>query len=656
MARFRRSGVICLMACLGAGTLPAGTTLLAQPQQSEWNYFGGSKAFNRYSSLDQIHRDNVADLRIVWRRPAVRSELTEAFPDLYPSVYLRSTPIIVDGVLYTQDAHGLVIALDAATGETVWQQELVELTQEEAEAESTRGVDYWSSGSGDDRILAVRGQYLYALNTSTGEPYGDFGDDGRVSLRFEDRQPLAGRFSDSSGPIIVGDVVVVSGLADGAGDRGNKREAVSEDARGYDVRTGELRWTFHAVPREGEFGVDTWGNDSWKVAGDMGAWSLMSADEELGHVYVAFSAPTTAWYGGWRPGDNLFSNSLVALDAQTGERVWHFQMIHHGLWDYEPIGPATLGEITVEGRRIPVVMQPTKHAFLFVFDRRNGEPVWPIEERPVPASTVPGEPASPTQPFPTKPPPFDWQGITEADVIDYTPALNRQARELASQYVTGPLFTPPSVPSDEPGGTKGSLLYPGSWGAGNWNTGAFDPETGVYYAVSNSSYGPTNRNAVKQTDPAATMEYAYEPAAAPTIDGLFIMKPPHGRITALDLNNGEQLWMAANGDGQRKHPLLRHLNLPPLGVPNRPAPLLTKTLLFLGEGSNAIMGTLDEEWAWGKVLRAYDKATGDVVWAMELPSGTTAAPMTYMHEGKQYIVVTVASQDHPAEYVALALP
>jgi quinoprotein glucose dehydrogenase len=656
MARFRRSVIICLIASLGAGALPAATTPPAQPQQSEWSYFGGSKGFTRYSPLDQIHRDNVADLRIAWRRPAVRSELTEAFPDLFPSAYLRSTPIFVDGVLYAQDAHGLVIALDAATGEIVWEQELVEFTQEEADGEPTRGVDYWSSGSGDDRILAVRGEYLYALNTGTGEPYGDFGDDGRVSLRFEDRQPLAGSFSDSSGPIIVGDVVVVSGITAGAGDRGNKREAVPEDARGYDVRTGELLWTFHVVPQEGEFGVETWGNDSWKVAGDMGAWSLMSADEELGYVYVAFSAPTTAWYGGWRPGDNLFSNSLVALDAQTGERVWHFQMIHHGLWDYEPIGPATLGEVTVDGRRVPVVMQPTKHAFLFVFDRRNGEPLWPIEERPVPASTVPGEAASPTQPFPTKPPPFDWQGITEADLIDYTPALNRQARELASQYVTGPLFTPPSVPSDEPGGTKGSLLYPGAWGAGNWNTGAFDPETGVYYAVSNSPYGPGSRNAVKQTDPAATMEYAYEPTAAPTIDGLFISKPPHGRITALDLNRGEQLWMAANGDGQRKHPLLRHLNLPPLGVPNRPAPLLTKTLLFLGEGSNAVMGTLDEEWAWGRVFRAYDKATGDVVWAMELPSGTTAGPMTYMLDGRQYIVVSVGDQNHPPEYVALALP
>jgi len=656
MARSRRSVIICLMASLGAGALPAARTPPAQPQQSEWSYFGGSKGFTRYSPLDQIHRDNVADLRIVWRRPAVRSELTEAFPDLFPSAYLRSTPIFVGGVLYAQDAHGLVIALDAATGEIVWEQELVEFTQEEADGEPTRGVDYWSSGSGDDRILAVRGEYLYALNTGTGEPYGDFGDDGRVSLRFEDRQPLAGSFSDSSGPIIVGDVVVVSGITAGAGDRGNKREAVPEDARGYDVRTGELLWTFHVVPQEGEFGVETWGNDSWKVAGDMGAWSLMSADEELGYVYVAFSAPTTAWYGGWRPGDNLFSNSLVALDAQTGERVWHFQMIHHGLWDYEPIGPATLGEVTVDGRRIPVVMQPTKHAFLFVFDRRNGEPVWPIEERPVPASTVPGEAASPTQPFPTKPPPFDWQGITEADLIDYTPALNRQARELASQYVTGPLFTPPSVPSDEPGGTKGSLLYPGAWGAGNWNTGAFDPETGVYYAVSNSPYGPGSRNAVKQTDPAATMEYAYEPTAAPTIDGLFIMKPPHGRITALDLNRGEQLWMAANGDGQRKHPLLRHLNLPPLGVPNRPAPLLTKTLLFLGEGSNAVMGTLDEEWAWGRVFRAYDKATGDVVWAMELPSGTTAGPMTYMLDGRQYIVVSVGDQNHSPEFVALALP
>ena len=361
MARFRRSVIICLMASLGAGAQPAAPTPLAQPQQSEWSYFGGSKAFTRYSPLDQIDRDNVSQLEIVWRRPAVRNDLMEAFPDLFARAYLRSTPIIIDGVLYAQDAHGLVIALDGRTGEAVWRQDLVAFTEEEAEGAPTRGVDYWSDGEGDERIVAVRGEYLYAINATTGEPYDDFGDGGRVYLRYEDGAAPAGRFSDSSGPIVVRDVVVISGLSGGAGDRGNKKETVSEDARGYDVRTGELRWTFHAVPREGEFGVDTWGNDSWKVAGDMGAWSLMSADEELGHVYVAFSAPTSAWYGGWRPGDNLFSNSLVALDAQTGERVWHYQMIHHGLWDYEPIGPATLGEITVDGRRIPVVMQPTKH-------------------------------------------------------------------------------------------------------------------------------------------------------------------------------------------------------------------------------------------------------------------------------------------------------
>ncbi len=656
MARSGQFFAFCLLGSLVAAALPAATTSSQGSPQEGWRYFGGNKSFTRYSGLDQIHRDNVKDLQIVWRRPAVRNALTEAFPDLYPDAYLRATPIMIDGVLHTQDAHGLVVALDGETGETLWEQDLVVSTLEEADASSTRGVDYWSNGTGDERILAIRGEYLYALNTRTGEPYGGFGDGGRVSLRFHERQPFARAFSDSTGPLVVGDVVVVTGITGGAGDGGNKKEAAPEDVRGFDAQTGRLLWTFHPVPQAGEFGTDTWGDDSWKVAGDLGAWALMTADEELGYVYISLSAPTSAWYGGWRPGDNLFSNTLVALDVKTGERVWHFQMIHHDLWEYDNIGPAILGEITVDGRRIKAVMQPNKNAFLFVLDRTNGEPVWPIEERPVPQSTVPGEESSPTQPFPTKPPPFDQQGMTDDDLIDYTPELKQRAREIVKDYQIGPLYTPPSVPSDEPGGTKGTIVYPGAWGNGNWNTGAFDPETGIYYAVSNTSYGPTNRAVVKQTDPDATMEYAYVPSPRLELDGLFFNKGPYGRITALDLNRGEQLWMTANGNGPRNHPLLKNLNLPPLGSPNRPAPLVTKTLLFLGEGSNAVSGTLNEDWAWGNVFRAYDKATGDVIWAMELPSGTTAGPMTYMLHGKQYIIVSIGAQDHPPEYIALALP
>jgi glucose dehydrogenase len=624
----------------------------------EWRYFGGNKAFTRYSPLDQINRDNVKNLRIVWRRPAVSDQLTQAFPDLRVNNYLRSTPIVVDAVLYAQNAHGLVVAFDGETGKTVWEQELFARTREEANGSATRGVDYWRGGAGnaDRRIFAIRGEYLYALDATTGKPVPGFGDQGRASLHFEENQPLAARFNDSTGPLVVSNVVVVTGNTAGAGDTGTfKKEAAPEDVRGFDAQSGKLLWTFHVVPRPGEFGNDTWGNESWKIAGDLGAWNPMTADEELGYVYVPLTAPTASAYGVWRPGDNLFADSIVALDAKTGRRVWHFQTVHHNLWEWENVGPAMLGDITVDGRRIKAVMQPNKNGFLFVLDRTNGKPVWPIEERLVPQSNVPGERTSPTQPFPTKPPAFDRQGVSDADLIDYTPELKARARDIAKDFVTGPMFTPPSITTEEPGTNRGTLMLPGSWGAANWNTGAFDPETGIYYATSASLPGPSNRAIKKMTNPEATMEYA-SVGTFPEIEGLPIIKGPYGRITALNLNTGTQVWMVPNGDGPRHHPLLKALNLPPLGVPNRPAPVLTKTLLFLGEGSNAVSGTPQTDWGWGKKFRAYDKATGSVIWETELPSGTTGGPMTYMLKGKQYIVVPIGSRSEPAEYVALALP
>jgi quinoprotein glucose dehydrogenase len=624
----------------------------------EWRYFGGDKAFTRYSPLDQITRDNVKNLRVVWRRPAVNEELTQAFPDLRVNNYLRSTPIVIDGVLYTQNAHGLVVAIDGESGKTVWEQELFARTREEANGAATRGVDYWRGGAGnaDKRIFAIRSEYLYALNAETGKPVAGFGDQGRASLHFAENQPLAGRFNDSTGPMVVGNVVVVTGNTAGAGDTGTfKKEAAPEDVRGFDAVSGKLLWTFHVVPHPGEFGNETWGNDSWKIAGDLGAWNPMTADEELGYVYIPLTAPTAAAWGVWRPGDNLFADSLVALDAKTGKRVWHFQTVHHNLWEWEPVGPAMLVDITVDGRRIKAVAQANKNAFLFVLDRATGKPVWPIEERPVPQSNVAGEHTSPTQPFPTKPPAFDRQGVTDDDLIDYTPELKARARDIAKDFVTGPMFTPPSITTEEPGTNRGTLMVPGSWGAANWNTGAFDPDTGFYYATSAILPGPSNRAIKKMTNPEATMEYA-SVGTFPDIEGLPIIKGPYGRITALNLNTGTQVWMVANGDGPRNHPLLKTLNLPPLGVPNRPAPLLTKTLLFLGEGSNAVSGTPQTDWGWGKKFRAYDKATGAVIWETELPSGTTGGPMTYMLKGKQYIVVPVGSRTEPAEYVALAFP
>ena len=653
---------LCSGLCV-VGTLAVQTQERAAP--GEWRYFGGDQAFTRYSPLDQIDRDNVGDVQIVWRRSAVASEWTDAFPELRANEYLRSTPVMIDGVLYAPNALGLIEAFDPGTGETIWQQEPFALTLREVAGRSTRGVAYWSAGS-DQRLFVVRGEYLYALDLRTGRRIGNFGlsDQGRVDLHWD--RPMAARFSWTSGPIVVGDVVVVAGTTGGAGDGGSVWEAAPEDVRGFDVRTGRLLWTFHVVPREGEFGADTWGKGSGEHSGDLGSWCCLTADEALGYVYVPLSAPTSSIYGGHRPGDNLFSDSLVALDARTGERVWHFQMVHHDLWEYDSMGPAILGDITVDGRAIKALMQPSKTGFLFVFDRVTGEPVWPIEERPVPQSSVPGEQTSPTQPFPTKPPPFDRQGLTEDGLIDFTPELRAEALGLLEPYVLGQLFTPPSLWSEQ--GKKGTVTIPGGWGAGNWHTGAFDPDTGMYYAVSHTM--PGVRGAFPNFSASGTMDYASPPRGGglPDLHGLPLTKPPYGRITALDLTTGEEAWMAANGDGPRDHPLLKDLDLPPLGIPNRPAPLITKTLLLIGEGSDAVIGTVrrrnedepepefGDAWKWGKKFRAYDKATGMVIWETELPSGTTAGPMTYLFNGKQFVVVSVGSRDDPPEWVALALP
>ena len=640
------ASVLGLLTFLSVG---GGAELLAQSDDAstEWQYYGGNLAFNRYAPLDQIDRTNVADIEVVWRRPGVDPSYLEAFPDLNPSAYLRSTPVLVDGVLYAPNSFGLVEAFDPGTGRTLWVQEPFEPTIEEVRGRSNRGVQLWGEG-GDRRIILVREPYLYALDPATGRLLSDFGEGGRVLLSPGGSE----RFRWSFSPIVVGEVIVVAGIIGSAGDSGEVKEALPEDVRGFDVRTGRHLWTFHILPRQGEFGHDTWGDGSSEWAGDMGSWCCLSADEETGIVYVPSSAPTAAYYGGHRPGSNLFSNSLIALNAETGERLWHFQMVHHDLWEYDTVGPPVLGDIVVEGRTIRAVMQPSKTGFLYVFDRDTGEPVWPIEERSVPQSTVPGERSSPTQPFPTKPPPFGAQGATEDDLIDFTPELRAKARELVKPFRLGPIFTPPSMPTPGPSGELGTLTRPGIWGSGNWHSGAFDPETGYYYAVSHQL--PDIHTINSATGPDATMMYAGRSnleSAVPTIDGLPIFKPPYGRITAIDMSRGEHAWMVPNGDGPRDHPLLAGLDVGPLGISGRAAPLVTKRLLFIGEGSDAVIGTTGS----GLNFRAYDKATGEVVWTKELEAGTTGAPMTYMHDGTQYIVVAIGGNDREAEWVALAL-
>lgn len=612
----------------------------------EWHSYNGDKGSTKYSPLDQIDQKNVKDLRILWRHAAVDPAFSEAYSGGVSNNF-RSTPLMVHGTLYASNGVGLVEAFEGATGKTVWTQEPLLKGPEGFAGVAGRGVAYWTDGT-DERILSVRGHDLFALNAKTGKIYKDFGADGKVDLI----EGLgASRYNwTSPEPFVVKDVVIVGGQ--GRNEAPGETGIPPGDIRAYDVRTGKLRWTFHVIPREGEFGTDTWEQDSWKTTGSAKVWSVMSADEDLGYLYVPLSSAANDFYGGERPGSNLFSDSLVCIDVRTGKRVWHYQLVHHDLWDYDLAAAPIIGDIVVNGKKTKVVVQVTKMAFVFVFDRVTGQPIWPIEERPVPKSTVPGEYTSPTQPFPTKPAPFDRQGLTVDDVIDFTPELHAEAMDILKHYVIGPIYTPPSIKSDDPNGMKGTMAVPGWVGGANWNGAALDPDTGILYVPSATAPFVASLRS-------GTAKEGYKYLLADRLygvgpQGLPLTKPPYGRITAIDLNRGEHLWMVPNGDGPRNHPLLKGLNLPPLGQPARPAPLLTKTLLFVGE-MDAI-GLSMPPGGGGTKFRAFDKVTGAVLWETDLSAGTTGAPMTYMMQGKQYIVVAIGGKFHPAEFVALGLP
>ena len=646
---------------LGLGLLVSLHAPSARGQQGmdrgEWHHYAGDAGATKYSSLDQIDAENVGTLQIAWQRPGVDQSILNRVPDLSYGAALAATPIMVDGILYSPNAVGLVEAFDPGTGDTIWVQEPMDEGPEAYRGTATRGVAYWTDGT-DERILVQRGRYLMALNTKTGRPNAEFGDGGRVDLTVG-LGPDA-RYRWGGAPLVVRDVVV---LGQSMTDTFETKEAPRGDVRAFDVRTGDLRWTFHTIPQAGEFGTDTWDDDAWSYTGHAPVWSLFSADAELGYVYMPVSSPTSDMYGGHRGGDNLFGQSLVCVDAETGARVWHYQIVHHGLWDYDLPAAPILVDLEVEGRPglTRAVVQLTKQAFAFVFDRVTGEPIWPIEERPVPQSATPGERTSPTQPFPTKPPAFDRQGATEDNLIDFTPELRAEALEIVRDYTMGPLFTPPSIRGD---GNAGTIQLPGSQGGADVQGAAFDPETGYLYVPSITA--PFVADIVEGNPDRTNLRYLKGTRmwiAGPR--GLPLFKPPYGRITALDMNRGEIVWQVANGDGPRDHPAIRHLNVGRLGSPGRPSPLATKTLLFVGEGSRyspvssrvpenmpiEIATNYAEPW-----FRAYDKATGDVVWEMELPGVTTAAPVTYMHEGTQYIVVAVGGTDAPPRWIGLSLP
>ena len=622
----------------------------------DWQAFGADLGSTKYTPLDQINGNNVSDLEIAWRRPALDEYYRSLNPEQRFSTRYMALPLVIDGVAYIPNGVGLVEAFNPGTGETIWVQKPFG-GAEDLPGTVTRGVAYWTDGD-DERILVQRGVYLYALNAGTGEVYPAFGDAGRVHLQIE--SPDAPRFRWGGVPMVVRDVVIIG---QAMSDSFVNKEALRGDVRAFDVRSGALRWVFHTIPQQGEFGTDTWQDKSWSYTGHAPMWALFSADEELGLVYMPLSSSTNDMYGGHRVGDDLFSQSLVAVNAETGERVWHYQTVHHGLWDYDLPAAPILMDITVLDRAIQAVTQITKQGFVFVFDRKTGEPVWEIEERPVPQAETPGEVTSPTQPFPTKPAPFERLGAIEENLIDFTPELRAEALEITRRYVTGPLFTPPSARGDGPNDTQGTIQLPGSQGGADIQGAAFDPETGYLYIPSITSPFVADLREGPDSGNLRYIKGTRRWIAGPR--GLPLFKPPYGRITAIDMNTGEHVWMVPNGDGPRDHPAIAHLNLGPLGVPGRPAPLLTKTLLFIGEGlTNVIrdrrvppdMPIEIATNSGGPFFRAYEKASGKTVWEVELEAGTSGSPVSYMYEGRQYVVVAIGDREHSPELVAFALP
>jgi quinoprotein glucose dehydrogenase len=672
----------------------AGASLVGQSgaQNGEWRSYGGDIGHTRYSPLDQIDATNFNKLEIAWR-----FKTDNLGPR--PEYQFESTPLMAKGVLYsTAGSRRAVVALDAATGEMLWMHSENEGARGAAAPRqlSGRGLAYWSDGR-DDRILYVTPGYrLIALDAKTGIPVSSFGQNGVVDLKLEDDQEMDlvnGEIGLHATPMVAKNVVIV-GAAHKTGGNPKSRRNEKGYVRGFDVRSGKRLWIFHTIPLPGEFGNDTWERDSWSYTGNTGVWAQISVDEELGLAYLPVEMPTGDYYGGHRPGSGLFGESLVAVDLQTGKRKWHFQFVHHGIWDHDlPCAPI-LANITVNGRAIKAVAQPSKQGWLYVLNRETGEPVWPIEERPVPKGDVPGEWYAPTQPFPTKPPAYERQGVSIDDLIDFTPELRAEAVKVIQRYKIGPIFTPPVVSK-----LDGPLSTLTAGFATNWPGGAYDPETHIAYIYSQSGASPLSLvvpppdlsdmnfiqgNAIagarrtggsgsaagggrtgEGATPAAATPAAATPAPAAaageggggglSVQGLPLLKPPYARISAIDLNKGEILWHIAHGetaDNIKNHPALKGLPIPRTGRPGLVGPLVTRTLLIAGEGG---VGTTPSGQR-GAMLRAYNKADGKDAGAVYMPAPQSGSPMTYLLNGKQYIVLAVSGGNYSGELLAFRLP
>src|SRR5262245_54636287 len=658
MAYFRYTSLAGIALILSA-TLPAlgqdaKPSITGKP--GEWRYLNSDPMATRYSPLDQITRDNFKNLKLAWRwKPAIGpapSSLggtAQGNGDPTFAMYRsESTPVMANGVLYTAaGGQRVVAALDAATGKQLWMWMGMDEGGRDRKAprrNAGRGVGYWTDGVEERIFVITTGFFLVALDAKTGTMVPSFGVNGAVDLMKElnvDYDHVT-RIGNSSPPMVYGNTVMIPPALEEGFVPDNMRNTPGY-VLAFDARTGKQKWAFHTVPKAGELGADTWEGNSNSYTGNTGVWAPISVDPELGYAYLPVESPTNDYYGGHRLGSNLFANTVVCVEIETGKRVWHYQITHHDIWNYDLSSAPQLVNMTVNGRPVKALVQLSKQGYAYVLDRVTGQPIWPIEERAVPTSDVPGERAWPTQPHPTKPAPYDYQGYNENDLIDFTPELRAEAIRIASQYRRGPLFTPPSEIKEN--GTKGTWYNPGGTGGSLWQSGAFDPETNYFYIPSKTGPGVITVRHDSKSD----LRFSRGPGGIDlSVQGLPILKPPYSRITALDLNTGESAWVVPLGTTPARvsqNPALKGINLPNTGGINLHATLLvTKTLLIAGEG-----------WGGAPVVRAYDKMTGAVLGEVKIPGMMGSMPMTYRVNGKQYIAFTVGTPTEPAELVALAL-
>jgi quinoprotein glucose dehydrogenase len=678
-------------ACTAAEPAGGPSADLPSTAKGDWPVYTADLHGTRYSPLDQINADNFDDLELAW------SFKTDNLGNR-PEYKLEGTPLAVNGVLYTTaGTRRAAIALDGRTGELIWMYSMREGKRGGYAPRqlSGRGLSYWTDGRGDERVLYVTPGYrLVCLNAKTGQPMESFGDHGVVDLKVgvvkgegEQIDLETGEVGLHSAPTVVGDVILVgSAMAEGftVPTSNNSKGLV----RAFDVRTGKMVWRFNTIPAPGEFGNDTWEDGSWARNGNTGVWTQITVDEEAGLAYLPVESPTSDFYGGARPGDNLFGESLVAVDLKTGKRKWHFQFVHHPIWDHDMSSAPLIADVEIDGRMRKVVAVPSKQSFLYVFDRITGEPIWPIEETPMPQSEVPGERTSPTQPIPTKPPAYARNYLkVPDDVIDFTPEMRAEGLEILKRYNTGPIYNPPVAGSVD--GVLGAILVGNASGGTNWPGGGMDPETGVVYAQAANSF-VSGASVTQPPEGFSDLQYLYglkgqtfrlyyaagtgqnpdapeprsfagdqvkdqKPVPRLDVEGLPIVKPPYGLLAAIDLHRGELLWQVPHGDTPdevRNHPALRRMDIPKTGQRGNVGLVVTRTLVVLGDPQV----TTTEDHPRGAMLRAYDKQTGEQVGAVWMPAAQSGSPMTYLADGKQYIVVAVSGGPYSGEYLAYALP